>query len=79
MVWCDNHTDTHIATNPISHEWTKHIEVDVILLEGNSRGIIDLGHIRTKEQLIDLFNKTLSGKHDNVCNQLDMFDIYSST
>ncbi|KAL0336252.1 UNVERIFIED_CONTAM: hypothetical protein Sradi_4837100 [Sesamum radiatum] len=59
--WCDNKVAIHIAESPIFNEMTKHLDIDCHLVRKQfKKGFIAPKHISTKNQLADIFTKSLS-------------------
>ena len=61
VVWCDNTSALALASNPVFHGQTEHIEVDFhFVRERVVRGDIRLQFISTDDQVADLFTKAFS-------------------
>ena len=66
LLWCNNVSALAIATNPVFHTRTKHIEVDYhFICEKVLRCDVMLKFISTHDQLANLFTKSLPSPRFN--------------
>ena len=70
--YCDNLSTIRLVENPVFHATTKYVEVHYhFIREKVLRKEIELKHVRTENQVADLFTKDLSGnKFESFCHQL---------
>ncbi|CAL9005102.1 unnamed protein product [Prunus brigantina] len=60
-LWCDNVSSIALASNPVFHSRTKHLEVDYhYVREKVIRGELRVNYICSQDQVVDLFTKGLS-------------------
>jgi hypothetical protein len=60
---CDNESIIKITYNPCEHSRTKHIDIrHYFLIDHAIKGDIIISHVRTNEQLADIFTKPLDEK-----------------
>ena len=62
-LYCDNESAIKIAHNPVQHSKTKHIQIRHHFLHYHVlKGDISIEHVKTEEQLADIFTKPLDEK-----------------
>jgi hypothetical protein len=60
LVYCDNVSAVYLSTNPVQHQRTKHIEIDLhFVRERVAAGAVRVLHVPTSSQFADIFTKGL--------------------
>ncbi|CAM8914983.1 unnamed protein product [Rhodiola kirilowii] len=60
MVYCDNISAIYLSGNPVQHQRTKHIEMDIhFVREKVARGQVRVLHVPSRSQIADIFTKGL--------------------
>ena len=78
-LYCDNKSSINIAHNPMQHDRTKNIEIDMhFIKEKLDGGLICTSYVPTGHQLADVLTKGLCSNvfHKNI-TKMGMEDLYS--
>jgi len=60
LVYCDNISAVYMSSNPVQHQRTKHIEIDLhFVRERVALGDVRVMHVPTSAQYADIFTKGL--------------------
>jgi hypothetical protein len=60
LVYCDNVSAVYLSTNPIQHQHTKHVEIDLHFVRKRvAIGDVRVLHVPTTSQFADIFTKGL--------------------
>ena len=76
LLLCDNESVVKIATNPVQHSRTKHIDIRHHFLRDHvNNGDIKIDRIGTNDQLADIFTKPLDeSRFYKLRNELNIID-----
>jgi hypothetical protein len=60
LVYCDNISAIYMSSNPVQHQRTKHVEIDLhFVQERVALGDVRVLHVPTASQFADIFTKGL--------------------
>ena len=60
LVYCDNISAVYLSTNPVQHQRTKYVEIDLHFVRDRvAIGDVRVLHVPTTSQFADIFTKGL--------------------
>lgn len=60
LVYCENISSVYLSSNPVQHQRTKHIEIDLHFVRDKvSLGEVKVLHVPSRFQFVDVFTKGL--------------------
>lgn len=60
IIYCDNVNAVYLSTNPVQHQRTKHIEIDIHFVRDQvAKGDVRVLHVPSRYQYADIFTKGL--------------------
>ena len=60
IIFCDNVSAVYLSTNPVQHQCTKHVEIDIhFVREKVAMGHVKVIHVPSSRQYADIFTKGL--------------------
>jgi hypothetical protein len=60
LVYCDNISAVYMSSNPVQHQRTKHVEIDLHFVRDKvALGVVRVLHVPTTSQYADIFTKGL--------------------
>lgn len=60
LVFCDNISSVYMSANPVKHQRTKHVELDLHFVRENvALGQVKVLHVPTSSQYVDIFTNGL--------------------
>jgi hypothetical protein len=60
LVYCDNVSTMYLSTNPVQHQRTKHVEIDLHFVRDRvAIGDVRVLHVPTISRFADIFTKGL--------------------
>ena len=80
-LFCDNKVARNIAHNPVQHDRTKHVEVDMFFIKEKLEGkVIEVPPIKMEDQITDILTKAVSSeKFSKLLDKLGICNIYALT
>jgi hypothetical protein len=78
-LFYDNQDTINIINNPVQHDRTKHIEIDIhFIKEKLDGGMLHVSYVKSVDQLADILTKGVSPVvFSKICSKMGLIDIFA--